>query len=57
MNNIITKISSAVIVLAMVLGMITKLVSNDVAIPILTASAAVLVPQNIIEMVLGFLKK
>ena len=56
-SKIMLSISAALTIVAMVLGMLTKTIPNDVAMPILVAAAALLVPSPLLDIVKGMLGK
>ena len=52
-GKIMMSVSAALTIVAMVIGMLTKTIPNDVAMPILVAAAALLVPSPLLDVVRG----
>ena len=50
-------VSAALTIVTMVIGMLTKTIPNDVAMPILVAAAALLVPSPLLDVLKGMLGK
>jgi len=56
-GKIMMSVSAALTIVAMVIGMLTKTIPNDVAMPILVAAAALLVPSPLLDVLKGMLGK